>query len=139
MNTQTNTAERVLNSQHWTCETKQLFTRAEELAEDVGHNAWLLWGSKSRQQPLTIVRHCIMYLLRHEYMWGYTDIGRVFNKDHSTAIYACRRIGEFVEIKDKQVMRYISRLTKYDGNNTQAQETEQILCSCERARRTQIL
>ena len=139
MNTQTNTAERAIKSYHWTPETKQLFINAEELAEDVGKTASQLWSSNSRKQPLTIIRHCIIYLLREQYTWHFTEIGRVFNKDHSSAMYAHRRIGEFVEINDLQVMRYISKLTKHDGNNTQAQETQQVLCSCERARRTQVL
>lgn len=139
MNTQTNTVDRAINSHFWTPETKQLFINAEELAEDVGATAWQLWSSSSRKQPLTIIRHCIIYLLRMEYMWHYTEIGRVFKRDHATAIYAYRRIGELVEINDRQVMRYINRLSRSNGDNTQAQETEQILCSCEKSRRTQVL
>jgi chromosomal replication initiation ATPase DnaA len=138
MNTQTNTADRALNSQFWTPETRQLFKNAEELAEDVGATANQLWSSNSRKQPLTIIRHCIIYLLRMEYIWNYSEIGRVFNRDHATAIYAYRRIGELVEINDRQVMRYITKLTKDDGTYTKKKEGEPILCACERARRTEV-
>jgi chromosomal replication initiation ATPase DnaA len=138
MSTQTNTVKREPRSKHYTPETKQLFIRAEELAQDVGKTALQLWSGDSRKQPLTTVRHCIMYILWQEYLWNYAEIGRALNRDHATAIYAIRRMKELLEINDPQVTRYIHRLSRFNGTNTKAKETEQILCSCERARRKKV-
>ena len=136
MNIQTSTAKRVPRNLKYTPETMQLFIRAEELAEDVGKTGHQLWSGKTRAQPLTLIRHCIMYTLRQEFQWNYTEIGRVFKRSHDSVIYACRRMGELVEINDPQVQRYLQRLTKYNGTNTEAQETEYIPCSCKRSQRT---
>ena len=136
MSTQTNTAKRAPRSLSYTPETMRLFIRSEELAEDVGKTGLQLWSGESRAQPLTLIRHCIMYILREEFYWNFTEIGRVFNREYCTVIYACRRMTELIEINDPQVMRYIHRLTKYDGTNPQAKETKHISCSCERSQRT---
>jgi len=136
MNTLTSTAERAPRSVNYTPETKQLFINAEELTEDVGKTATQLWSGHLRTQPLTLIRHCIMHLLREEFFWNYYEIGYVFKKHHSSCLYACRRIKELKEINDPQVMRYILRLTKYNGINPQAQETERLSCSCKRSQRT---
>ena len=136
MNTLTSTAEREPRSKDYTPETKQLFIRAEELAEDVGKTAEQLWSGESRRQPLTTVRHCIMYVLWYEYLWNYTETGRVFKRDHATVMYAIRRMKELQEINDPQVTRYINRLSRFNGTNTQAQETEHISCSCKRPQRS---
>ncbi len=136
MNTLTNTVEREPRSKDYTPETKQLFIRAEELAEDVGKTAEQLWSGESRRQPLTTVRHCIMYVLWYEYLWNYSETGRVFKRDHATAMYAIRRMKELQEINDPQVTRYINRLSRFNGTNTKAQETEHIPCSCKRSQRT---
>ncbi len=136
MNTLTSTVEREPRSKDYTAETKQLFIRAEELAEDVGKTAEQLWSGESRRQPLTTVRHCIMYVLWYEYLWNYTETGRVFKRDHATAMYAIRRMKELQEINDPQVTRYINRLSRFNGTNTKAQETERLSCSCKRSQRT---
>ena len=136
MSTLTSTAEREPRSKHYTPETKQLFIRAEELAQDVGKTALQLWSGKSRRQPLTTLRHCIMYILWHEYLWNYSETGRVFSRDHATVMYACRRMKELLEINDPQVTRYIQRLSKYDGTNTQETEAQCIPCTCGPTQRT---
>ncbi len=136
MSISTSTVKREPRSKDYTPETKQLFIRAEELAEDVGKTAEQLWSGESRRQPLTTVRHCIMYVLWYEYLWNYSETGRVFKRDHATAMYAIRRMKELQEINDPQVTRYINRLSRYNGTNTEAQETEHISCSCKRSQRT---
>jgi len=136
MSISTSTVKREPRSKDYTPETKQLFIRAEELAEDVGKTAEQLWSGESRRQPLTTVRHCIMYVLWYEYLWNYSETGRVFKRDHATAMYAIRRMKELQEINDPQVTRYINRLSRFNGTNTQAQETEHISCSCKRSQRT---
>jgi chromosomal replication initiation ATPase DnaA len=130
MNTLISTAEREPRSKHYTSSTKQLFISAEELTEDVGKTALQLWSGNSRAQPLTLIRHCIMYTLRWEFDWNYTEIGTVFKRDHSSVVYACRRIKEFIEINDPQTMRYIQRLTKYNGTDTKDTEAQCIPCTC---------
>ena len=136
MNTLTSTAEREPRSKNYTPETKQLFIRAEELAEDVGKTALQLWSGNSRAQPLTLIRHCIMYTLRWEYNWNYTQIGKVFKRNHDSVIYACRRTKELIEINDPQTIRYIQRLTKFNGTYTKETEAQCIPCTCRTTQRT---
>ena len=135
MNTLTSTAEREPRSLSYTPETKQLFIRAEELAEDVGKTALQLWSGNSRAQPLTLIRHCIMYTLRWEYNWNYTQIGKVFKRNHDSVIYACRRTKELIEINDPQTIRYIQRLTKFNGTDTKETEAQHIPCTCRTTQR----
>lgn len=136
MSISTSTVKRAPRNLRYTPETMELFLRAEELAEDVGKTGPQLWKGKSRAQPLTLIRHCIMHILRDEFFWNFTEIGRVFGRQYCTVIYACRRMRELIDINDPQVMRYINRLTIHNGTNTQAQETERLSCSCKRSQRT---
>jgi chromosomal replication initiation ATPase DnaA len=131
-----NTAEREPRSKDYTPETKQLFIRAEDLTQDVGKTALQLWSGNSRAQPLTLIRHCIMYTLRWEYNWNYTQIGKVFKRNHDSVIYACRRTKEFIEINDPQTIRYIQRLTRYNGTDTKDTEAQCIPCTCGPTQRT---
>ena len=136
MNTLTSTAEREPRSKDYTPETKQLFIRAEDLTQDVGKTALQLWSGNSRAQPLTLIRHCIMYTLRWEYHWNYTEIGKVFKRSHDSVIYACRRTKELIEINDPQTIRYIQRLTRYNGTDTKDTEAQCIPCTCGPTQRT---
>tara|TARA_R110000751_G_scaffold168992_1_gene275091 strand:- start:138 stop:548 length:411 start_codon:yes stop_codon:yes gene_type:complete len=131
-----NTAEREPRSKDYTPETKQLFIRAEDLTQDVGKTALQLWSGNSRAQPLTLIRHCIMYTLRWEYNWNYTQIGKVFKRNHDSVIYACRRTKELIEINDPQTIRYIQRLTRYNGTDTKETEAQCIPCTCGPTQRT---
>jgi chromosomal replication initiation ATPase DnaA len=131
-----NTAEREPRSKDYTPETKQLFIRAEDLTQDVGKTALQLWSGNSRAQPLTLIRHCIMYTLRWEYNWNYTQIGKVFKRNHDSVIYACRRTKELIEINDPQTIRYIQRLTRYNGTDTKDTEAQCIPCTCGPTQRT---
>ena len=132
MNIPTSTVKRAPRNLRYTPETMELFLRAEELAQDVGKTGPQLWKGKSRAQPLTLIRHCIMHIPREEFFWNFTEISRVFGRQYCTVIYACRRMRELIDINDPQVMRYVNRLSIYNGTNTQAQETEHIPCSCKR-------
>ena len=136
MSTLTSTAEREPRSKDYTPETKQLFIRAEDLTQDVGKTALQLWSGNSRAQPLTLIRHCIMYTLRWEYHWNYTQIGKVFKRNHDSVIYACRRTKELIEINDTQTIRYIQRLSKYNGTDTKDTEAQCIPCTCGPTQRT---
>ena len=136
MNILTSTAEREPRSKDYTSSTKQLFISAEELTEDVGKTALQLWSGNSRAQPLTLIRHCIMYTLRWEYYWNYTEIGKLFKRDHSSVVYACRRMKELIDINDPQVLRYINRLTKFNGTYTKDTQAQHIPCTCRTAQRT---
>ena len=136
MSTLTSTAEREPRSKDYTPETKQLFIRAEDLTQDVGKTALQLWSGNSRAQPLTLIRHCIMYTLRWEYHWNYTQIGKVFKRNHDSVIYACRRTKELIEINDPQTIRYIQRLTRYNGTDTKEAEAQCIPCTCSPTQRT---
>ena len=136
MNTLISTAEREPRCKDYTPETKQLFIRAEDLTQDVGKTALQLWSGNSRAQPLTLIRHCIMYTLRWEYNWNYTQIGKVFKRSHDSVIYACRRTKELIEINDPQTIRYIQRLTRYNGTDTKETQAQCIPCTCGPTQRT---
>ncbi len=49
--------------------------------------------SKNRSEPLVTARQVAMYLIKKYLDQPVTEIGRSFNKDHSTVISALRRIG----------------------------------------------
>ena len=138
MNIPTSTVKRAPRNLRYTQETMELFLRAEELAQDVGKTGPQLWKGKSRAQPLTLIRHCIMHILREKFFWNFTEIGRVFGREYCTVIYACRRMRELIDINDPQVLRYINRLTKFNGTDTKETEAQCISCTCRTTQRTQV-
>lgn len=46
--------------------------------------------SKARPNRIAWPRQVAMYLIRQLLQWTYEDIGDLFNRDHGTAIWACR-------------------------------------------------
>jgi len=53
---------------------------------------------KKRSRIYSYPRHVGMYLLRNKFGFGYDKIGQYFNRDHSTAIYACNKVDELINI-----------------------------------------
>ena len=51
----------------------------------------------SRLASLVWPRHVSMYLVRQELALSYPQIARCFERDHSTVIYACRKIAARLE------------------------------------------
>lgn len=59
----------------------------------------------SRVRSLVDVRQTVMFVLRN---MGYTtiQIGRMFEKDHATVIYACRKVKDIIEIEPEMNKLY---------------------------------
>ena len=63
---------------------------ASDVAGRFGYRLTDLTGV-SRKQDVSIVRHMAMYLIYETGRYSYPQIGRFFNRDHTTVIHACRR------------------------------------------------
>lgn len=50
--------------------------------------------SKTRFATEVRARHVAMYLVRERCRMSYPEIGRLFGRDHSTVLYACRKVDE---------------------------------------------
>lgn len=52
-------------------------------------------------------RHIAIYLIRKQTGETYSNIGKKFNRNHTTAINAIRKINGFIEIKDFDTLKAI--------------------------------
>lgn len=76
---------------------------------------------KSREQRLAFPRQVVMYLLREEAKCSFPAIGKqIGNRDHTTAMHACSKIGELVK-KDEQLKHDINTLREKIYMGTQGQ------------------
>jgi chromosomal replication initiator protein len=77
-------------------QTSQLDTltteQVQKMVADVFNVKVLDLKSKSRGRPLVTARQVAMFLIKNYLNQSVTDIGRSFNKDHSTVINALQRI-----------------------------------------------
>lgn len=78
--------------------TRLGFTMAERTQERIIENAATLFVvsvddimGKSRAPRFADPRHIVMWMLRREGL-SYPQIGRLFNRDHTTIMYGCRRV-----------------------------------------------
>ncbi len=68
--------------------------------------------STRRQQHIVLARQTAMYLCRKLLQYSYPQIGNIFGgKDHSTVIYACRKISS-LKNKNTDIKRQLHVLTK---------------------------
>ncbi len=58
---------------------------------------------KKRDRSIVYPRHIVIYFLREGTRLGWKDIGKVFNQDHTTAIYGYNTIRDLMEV-DNSVM-----------------------------------
>ena len=49
---------------------------------------------KRRTRQLTKARHDMMQLIRKHTSLSYSEIGKIFNRTHSTVLYACNKRGD---------------------------------------------
>ena len=56
--------------------------------------------SRSRKKEIVAARFACMYLLRKEAFMTFAAIGRVFDRDHSTAMHALRTVENLLETND---------------------------------------
>lgn len=68
--------------------------------------------SAGRRQDLVFARQVAMYLCRRHMGLSYPELGRVFGgRDHSTALYSCRKI-EQLQRDDKSIKTMLQALTE---------------------------
>ena len=48
--------------------------------------------SRARHKHVSAARHEIMYWIRMKMKWSFPAIGKLFNRDHTTIMSACRKI-----------------------------------------------
>ena len=54
--------------------------------------------SKKRHRHLAETRQKLFYIMHRVFNIPCTDVGKIFNRDHSTVLYGCKLIGGFIEI-----------------------------------------
>lgn len=47
---------------------------------------------RGRTKIVTTARHEIMYWIRNKLKWSYPEIGKLFGRDHTTVLLACRKV-----------------------------------------------
>lgn len=48
--------------------------------------------SRNRYKNVAIARHEIMYWIRTKLKWSFPEIGKLFERDHTTVLLACRKV-----------------------------------------------
>jgi chromosomal replication initiator protein len=78
--------------------------------------------SSTRRQDVVFARQMAMYLCRKLLHYSFPQIGSIFGgKDHSTVIYACRKIKSLKE-KKQEIRHQLDLLNKKCREITQARE-----------------
>ncbi len=57
--------------------------------------------SKSRKQDVVVCRQIIFYMMRQYTPHTFDAIGKEYNRDHSTVMYACKKAKDMIDYKDK--------------------------------------
>ena len=63
-----------------------------------------------RPRGLTLARHVAMLIIRDRFRWSYPEIGRAFDRDHSSVLVAVRRLRQRVQT-DKDLRDVVAGLT----------------------------
>lgn len=69
--------------------------------------------SKRRKHSVVEVRHICMWVLRKKTNNTMKDIGRYFNRDHSTVVYAVQLMDKRIYCKDVKVMTILNKVNLY--------------------------
>jgi chromosomal replication initiation ATPase DnaA len=67
---------------------------------------------RSRKEPKINARQFFCYYLKTTLGLGPVAIGRIINKDHTTAIYSCDTIANLLSVHDSKTVRFNSMLAK---------------------------
>lgn len=70
-----------------------------------------VWN-KCRKRQVSVARQVAMYLLREIKQAHFCDISAIFNRHHSTSIYAYDTITGLIQIGDKKTIREVAELTE---------------------------
>jgi hypothetical protein len=73
--------------------------------------------STKRDSEIVTARHIAMFLLKDLAGLSLFSIGKIFNKHHSTVIYAISHVTKMVEIKDENYTFYIHEANKILHSN----------------------
>lgn len=73
--------------------------------------------STKRDSEIVTARHIAMFLLKDLAGLSLFSIGKIFNKHHSTVIYAISHVTKMVEIKDENYTYYIHEANKILHSN----------------------
>lgn len=60
-----------------------------------------LVDTKTRKKEIILVRHMIFYFLKEETTLSFSEIGAVFNQDHSNALASIKKVKGWLESPDK--------------------------------------
>lgn len=69
--------------------------------------------SKTRRQNTVLARHTAMSILRNDLHLSYYEIGFMFNRNHSSVIYAVKSVDTMRETDKGFVRRFESVYNKY--------------------------
>lgn len=66
--------------------------------------------SKSRKSIYVEPRHMIFYVAHHYYRIPCIEVGKMFNRDHSSVLYAVRKYREYLDLDiDKEFRRLVNK------------------------------
>lgn len=77
-----------------------VINRSKMLVRDVAHEYGLTYQDLvgcGRSKPFILPRRIAMWRLRHERGLSFPQIGKIFNRDHSTCVYAVQVMDEMIE------------------------------------------
>jgi chromosomal replication initiator protein len=84
----------------------------EAVAHQFGIDIATLRG-RQRAQKIAAARHVAMYLLKEDLHYSFPQVGEVLGgRDHTTALYACGKIAEEIEVDD-QLRRDVLAVREY--------------------------
>lgn len=73
---------------------------------------------KTRREPIMTMRTIVGLYLRQECRLPYQQIGRYFDKDHTTILHAVKNSYRFLQTNDEQFMTYYTPVHHlFDNNN----------------------
>ena len=138
MNYLISTVNREPGSEFCREETTHLFLQAEELVLDSARLIEEFYDRTDRRQPLALIRHCFMYVLKEDFYWTFREIGEVFGCSHCTPVYAHKKVQDMLSVNDRIVVHYVTKLSLNYGKNPQEPAPQYIPCLCGETQRAQI-
>ncbi len=102
-----------------TGETRQLLNKVPVLEGETLLNVAKYFGvskedilSHSRKKELTLARHITMYLLHSVKGVSLTKLGKIFDRDHTSILYAAEKIKTLLGRNDPQIELYLDSLSR---------------------------
>ncbi len=72
-----------------------IINKIDEIEKRFGIKGKLL--SKSRKMEVVRVRSCLYYYFRHDKKMTYSEIAKIFNRDHSTVVFMYFKTKDWIE------------------------------------------